>query len=64
MKLKLSDSFIEGFSMGLSIQPKSDYYIIQSLEEGQRQDYEALKGDWIEVGKAIKNQAASCAYGK
>lgn len=51
MKVKIGISFIKGFSRALDLTGTKTW---PELSDGNRADYEAIKGDWENVGKAIK----------
>jgi len=53
-RFALSDAFIRGFGRAIDLGTNNVSYV--SLNNGRIADYEALRGDWENVGKAIKEQ--------
>jgi hypothetical protein len=56
MKIGFSKSFIHGFIRGLDLSGTKDW---PQIDNGKRADYEAIKGDWENVGRTIRKEAGN-----
>lgn len=56
MKFKFTESFIHGFARALDLSGAKDW---PQIADGRRADYEAIRGDWENVGRTIRREAGS-----
>lgn len=56
MKIEFSKSFIHGFSRFLDLSGTKDW---PQINNDKRVDYEAIKGDWENVGRTIRKEAGN-----
>lgn len=53
MKTKTSTSFLKGFCKGLNLFGTKEW---PKLSDGRMDDYEAIRSDWENVGRAIERE--------
>lgn len=56
MKIVFNKSFIHGFIRVLDLSSTKDW---PQIDNGKRADYEAIKGDWENVGKIIRKETGN-----
>lgn len=56
MRFKFSESFIHGFVRALDLSGTKDW---PQVVDSRRADYEAIRGDWENVGRTIRKEAGS-----
>lgn len=56
MMFKFSERFIHGFVRALDLSGTKEW---PQITDGRRADYEAIRGDWENVGRTIRNEAGS-----
>lgn len=54
MKKKISNSFIRGYTRALDISGSTKVW--PNLSDDRMKDYEALRGDWKNVGDTIRRE--------
>ncbi len=55
MEIKFSKSFIHGFARVLDLSGTKDWPRL----DNRRADYEAIRGDWENVGRTFRKEAGS-----
>lgn len=56
MRFKFSESFIHGFARALDLSGTKEW---PQINDGRRADYEAIRGDWENVGRTIRRETGS-----
>ncbi|MCM1065237.1 MAG: hypothetical protein NC420_12395 [Eubacterium sp.] len=57
MKREISADFIRGFARTLDLSGTKEW---PKITDSMSRDYEALRSDWEDVGKAIRREFQSC----
>ena len=61
MATTLTQSFVRGFTRGLDIIGAKKEW--PDIDDAARRDYEALRGDWVNIGEDIKEAIAAYRVG-